>query len=83
MKKSFSKNILTVSSQVLNVFLMGDPDMTISTRAYVNARLIGGKWIKIEKFLNFIFRDEQHCKLAYLRDVEYAKKIFYIRDRLN
>jgi hypothetical protein len=75
--KKFFRNILTLSSQFLNVILGGDPDMSVSCRAYVYSRLYGGKWRLAEKMINKIFFDPYHCKEAFIRDVEYAKKIMY------
>ena len=79
----FIKNLQTILSQLLNVFIGGDPDMTISTRAYVNARIKGGKWVRIETAINALFFDEHHCRKAFLRDVEYANKIHYLKSRIG
>ena len=87
-KYSYFLNLVVAVDQLLNAFLGGSCDETLSSRTYRMARIKGGAWAKFEKFVNFLFwkdRDSEgrrHCEMAYIVEVDriHMPKSFY---RLN
>ena len=66
----YIKNIGTALSQILNALIGGNPNMTISARAYCE------NWVIAEKIINKIFFfDEDHCHKSWLRDVEFCVNV--------
>lgn len=76
---NYIKNIGTALSQLLNAIVGGNPNMTLSARAYCE------DWKVAERIINKIFfMEEDHCHKSWLRDVEFcvnlrAKGKFYDR----
>lgn len=64
-------NIGTAWSQVLHIMLTwgdGDPKMTTSARVGRQAHK-GATWAKrVAAFIDWLFREADHCYLAYQRD---------------
>ena len=75
-------NVLVTISQVTNVlFLKGEPDQTISSRAHV-AHKRGAS--RARNAINFVFFfQEDHCRTSWERDVENAKRFLKIRSEIN
>ena len=69
-------------SQLINtVFLLSDnPNESISGRAYRCSSDV--YWGKAEKCINFIFQawEQDHCKKAFLKDLERARNLIYQED---
>lgn len=57
------KQILIAIDQLGNTLLGGMADETISARCYRN------KWKRRERFINWLFRDPDHCHQAYLSEL--------------
>jgi len=61
-KYTFTFKLLIGLDHLLNVLLLGNIATTLSSRAYIEAQLLGNiKWIKWEKYINWIMQDSQHC----------------------
>ena len=62
-------------SQMLNVvFLRGDPDMTVSSRCYLQRNQ--KHWKTAYKFFNkLFFFNDNHCKSSFDADLKYARRI--------
>lgn len=58
-----SINIAIGFDQTVNAALNGAPDETISSRA-------GRKWPRSARFINWVFRDPNHCDDAIRAEVE-------------
>ena len=70
--------VATCISQVANaILLFGDPDETISGRAYRRGTLDGNLiWMKVGKFINKIFFFQyNHVKSSYDHDIKRAKRV--------
>lgn len=76
--------IATLYSQFLNVIVFnGNPDETISGRAYREGFLMGDKkWLKRQILIDKLFFDKDHCKKSHLKDVTFANKILQNGDIL-
>lgn len=60
-------NILIAFDRMINAFLNGDPDETLSSVAYrKNRDKTGYKWTM--PFINWLFHNENHCLNAYNDD---------------
>ena len=67
---NYIKNIGTAISQLLNAFIGGNPNMTISARSYCE------NWTVAEKIINKIFFfDADHCRQSWMRDVEFCARV--------
>lgn len=53
------KQILIAVDQLANALSGGMADETISARAHRNG------WTRAERFINWLFRDPNHCKESY------------------
>ena len=78
MVKEYVQRVGSAASQLANVLLLfGDrPNESISGRSYRMARQGARRWLRVESFLNFIFRivgEEDHCYKSYLTDVTEAR----------
>lgn len=67
--KKYLLNILIAFDQLLNTFLRGMPDETMSSRAHrmrVRGQPVWG-WTAdvIDFFAWYIFRDKDHCRTSY------------------
>lgn len=64
------KNIGTALSQLLNASIGGNPNMTLSARAYCE------DWKVTERVINTIFfMEEDHCHKSWLRDVDFCATV--------
>ena len=67
--------LLVVISQTINALILnGEPDQTISSRAYAcnNVKV----WSLVERAINFVFFwEEDHCYNSWLMDVEFSNRI--------
>lgn len=54
-----STNMAIGIDQTVNALFGGSPDETISARIHRN------QWKKTERFVNWLFSDENHCKGSY------------------
>lgn len=83
MKRSYLKNVLIAIDQLANAVLGGEPDETISSRAY-RRRIEGSKkWALVEKTVNTLFFFDKvtlttgetirHCQLSMLSELFQAK----------
>jgi len=67
-------NIATSISQFGNTILGGNPDMTISARAYLNKE--NPKWWVVYATMNKVFFwQDNHCYESHLDDIKFAKEI--------
>jgi len=57
-------NILIAFDRMINAFLNGDPDETLSSVAYRKNR-DGTAWKFTMPFINTLFGNSNHCKNAY------------------
>lgn len=73
--KTYFWNLLEWLSQGLNtVFLLGNPNMTVSARCYVNRAR--APWATAYKVINAVFFwQEDHCKQSYEDDLEFARSV--------
>ncbi|MDR2188948.1 MAG: hypothetical protein LBE62_13060 [Azonexus sp.] len=53
------RQILIALDQFLNTLLGGWADETVSARAHRNG------WKRTERFINWLFRDPEHCRASY------------------
>lgn len=61
---SYFKRVLIAIDQFFAVLLFGTmPDETISAMAHRR------QWKRMEKVINWIFRDENHCAEAYVAEM--------------
>lgn len=66
----YIKNIGIAVSQLINASIGGNPNMTISARAYCD------DWVVAEKMINKVFFfDEDHCHKSWLRDVDFCAMV--------
>lgn len=84
MKRSYGFNLLLALDQSLNAIFWGNPDETISSRAY-RGRINGSrKWTVIEKIIDILFFYDRittdsgelikHCELSFLFYLRRKKK---------
>lgn len=57
------KQVAIALDQLANTLLGGMADETISARAH------RGQHRKLERFINWLFRDEHHCTTAYISEL--------------
>jgi hypothetical protein len=77
-KTSMLKKLTVLFSQLLNVlFFNGQPDETVSGRAWREGELLGDPvWSKRRKKIDALFFwAPDHCLASHLKDVEFAKLI--------
>lgn len=53
------KQVLIAIDQLANTLAGGMADETISARAYRKG------WVRAERFINWLFRDQNHCADSY------------------
>lgn len=58
------KQILIAIDQLVNTLAGGYADETISARAHRS------KWVFVEKFINLLFLDRNHCKDSYVSEID-------------
>lgn len=62
---TYTKRILIAIDQLAGVIFLGTlPDETISAASHRRG------WTKMEKFINWLFRDPLHCAKAYISEME-------------
>jgi hypothetical protein len=67
-------NLATIGSQLLNVLAFGgSPNETVSGRAY--RQRSNPAWARREAWINWLFRDPDHCRTSHLEDVAFARVI--------
>lgn len=76
LKRSYGFNLLMALDQLINALFWGNPDETISSRAYRRKTEGSVKWKRIEKFIDFLFYFDRvqastghvvkHCELSFL-----------------
>lgn len=73
--KAWFFKLLVVISQTINALILnGEPDQTISSRAYScnNVKM----WSLVEQCINFVFFwDENHCYKSWVLDLEFSNRI--------
>ena len=63
--KRYALNLLIAVDQLVNAILRGDPDETLSSRAY-RMQLKGQRyWGWTATFINALFFDRNHCRKAW------------------
>lgn len=67
----------TVLSQLANVLIFdGNCDETVSGRAWREGTIGGDpKWARRARFINWLFRDPDHCFGSHMLDRRFAKMI--------
>ena len=73
-------NIAILMSQAAHTLLFprtGNPDLTISARAHIEAEVYGRHgWTTARNVIDWLFFwDENHCAGSFSRDVEHAMEI--------
>lgn len=73
--KAWFLKLLVVISQAVNALILnGEPDQTLSSRAYSCNNVKG--WSLAEKAINFVFFwDKQHCYNSWMLDLEFSNRI--------
>jgi hypothetical protein len=84
-KYTFTFKLLIGLDHLLNVLLLGNIATTLSSRAYIQAQLLGNtKWVKWEKCINWIMREERHCLESFAWEVNRNKEwVAYYRRVIN
>ena len=71
----FSNLIITLSQAVNSIVLFGDPNETVSARAW-RARRDSKLWAAVVKVIDTVyFWEEDHCLVSHLADVAFAKSV--------
>ena len=67
--KQYIINLLVAFDQFINVLFLGQPDETISSRAW-RCKDVGSFWRFMRKFIDLLFFFQpQHCFKAYLAEL--------------
>ena len=67
--KTYLLNILISFDQLVNVLFLGQPDETISSRAW-RCKDVSSFWKVMRKFIDLLFFFQpQHCFKAYLAEI--------------
>lgn len=61
---NYARNLLIAIDQLINAIFGGPCDETISAMAHRRG------WKGTEAFINWLFRDEQHCAMAYVSEMD-------------
>lgn len=71
------KQILIAIDQMLNAFLGGMADETISARVHRN------DWRRVERLIDWLMRDPGHCRRAYTAELlrEHFPKSYRYREK--
>lgn len=56
--------------QLVNTICKGWADETISARAYRNSAQGKTKWMRIERGINLLAMDKDHCRRAFVNEQE-------------
>ena len=71
LKQYLYHNIIAID-QLFNALTGGAADETLSSRTYRGAILVSTpkkRWRVLYRLINFLFRDENHCKKAYESEI--------------
>jgi|GEM_PF-3185061 len=73
--KNWGFKLIVVISQAVNALVLnGEPDQTLSSRAYSCNNVKG--WSLVERAINFVFFwDENHCYKSWVLDLEFSNRI--------
>ena len=68
--KQYFINILIAFDQFINVLFLGQPDETISSRAW-RCKDVSSFWKVVRRFIDLLFFfQKEHCHKAYLVELE-------------
>ena len=68
--KDYILNLLIAFDQFINVLFLGQPDETISSRAW-RCKDANSFWKLMQKFIDKVFFwQKDHCYMAYLSELE-------------
>ena len=59
----YRDNYYLAEDQAWNTVLNGEPDEAISARSHRRG------WKRTERFINWLFRDDMHCAMAYVAEM--------------
>ena len=60
---NYAKNLLIAIDQLINAIFGGPCDETISAMAHRRG------WKRLERLINWLFRDDMHCAQAYVAEM--------------
>ena len=60
---TYGKNLLIAIDQLINALFGGPCDETISAMAHRRG------WKRLERLINWLFRDDMHCAQAYVAEM--------------
>jgi hypothetical protein len=86
--RRYLQNIAVWLSQTAHVLLFprtGNPDLTISARAHIEAEVYGHpRWTRARDIINLMFFwQRDHCALSFAVDVRHAERVTAYRARLE
>ena len=70
--KTWGYHVLIAADQFFNALTGGAADETLSSRTYRGAILAEQpkkRWRVLYRFINWLFRDKNHCKTAYKSEI--------------
>ena len=70
--KKWGYHVLIAADQFFNALTGGAADETLSSRTYRGAILAEQpkkRWHVLYRFINWLFRDKNHCKQAYQSEI--------------
>jgi hypothetical protein len=71
------------ASRLVNrTFYQGALDLTLSARAHLEGRSDPG-WARIERRINRLFRDPDHCATCWQHEIRRAERILALERDLN
>lgn len=71
---TYAMKVLIALDQLANAIAGGHPDETFSARAHRNG------WKRTERFINFLFQDDQHCAMSYVSEMRGTQNAQEYRD---
>lgn len=81
--RSYLSNLGTCTSQVCNTVIGGNPDVSLSARAFLSAQR-SARAATIERLINGLFFFEpDHCRRSFERDVSHARETLEQHDALS
>ena len=78
----FVNSMTLISQKIQSRIARGSPDLTISSRAYINRNIYPWNYVYTITNALFFFQ-EDHCYLSYKRDVAFAIEIMRIESERN
>lgn len=80
--KEYFLNLVSSLSNFLNVILGGENSMTFSSRCHIGYWEDKMIFIVLRNIINNIFfYQEDHCRMSFMRDVYYSRKILSIYNK--